>query len=116
MVARIGSREAGIAVADDPPGPERPFAPDTVRGTRLRKLTLRHVGLVDILKHDHLEGSMSESECCCGCGETTRGERFRPGHDQKLRKAIEEAVGGLESLRAIAEAHVKRPITTRDPD
>lgn len=59
---------------------------------------------------------MSERESYCGCGETTRGGRFRPGRDQKLRKAIEDAVGGLESLRAIAEAHVKRPITTRDPD
>lgn len=60
----------------------------------------------------YMEVAMSESECICGCGEITRGGRFRPGHDQKLRKAIEDAVGGLESLRAIAEAHVKRPITT----
>ena len=59
---------------------------------------------------------MSERECYCGCGETTRGGRFRPGHDQKLRKAIEDAVGGLDSLRAIVEAHVKRPITTSDLD
>jgi hypothetical protein len=59
---------------------------------------------------------MSESVCICGCGETTRGGRFRPGHDQKLRKAIEDAVGGLESLRALAEAHVQRPITTNKPE
>lgn len=55
---------------------------------------------------------MSEMVCVCGCGETTRGGRFRPGHDQKLRKAIEDVGGGLEYLRAIAEVYVLRSITT----
>ena len=64
----------------------------------------------------NLEGAMSENVCICGCGEITRGGRFRPGHDQKLRKAIEDAVGGLESLRSLAEAHVKHPITTNMPE
>ena len=59
---------------------------------------------------------MSENLCICGCGEVTRSGRFRPGHDQKLRKAIEDAVGGLESLRSLVEAHVKRPITTNMPE
>ena len=56
---------------------------------------------------------MSEKVCICGCGEITRGGRFRRGHDQKLRKAIEDAVDGLENLRSIVEAHVKHPITTK---
>lgn len=59
---------------------------------------------------------MSERECQCGCGDLTRGGRYRPGHDQKLRKAIEDAVGGLESLRILVETHLKRPISTRDPE
>lgn len=55
---------------------------------------------------------MIDNECLCGCGEKTKGGKFRPGHDQRLRAAIEDAVGGLESLRNIAEAHLGRPITT----
>lgn len=55
---------------------------------------------------------MFENVCICGCGEITRVGRFRPGHDQKLRKAIEDAVGGLENLRSLAEAYVKHSITT----
>ena len=56
---------------------------------------------------------MTERDCLCGCGETTRGGTFCPGHDQKLRKAIEDAVGGLESLLSIAEAHVGKKIVVR---
>jgi len=26
-----------------------------------------------------------QRECACGCGETTRGGRFKPGHDARLR-------------------------------
>ncbi|WP_303470578.1 hypothetical protein [Marinovum sp. 1_MG-2023] len=58
---------------------------------------------------------MLENECICGCGERTKGGKFLPGHDQKLRKAIEDAVGGLESLRSIVEVHIGRPITTFVP-
>ncbi|HET7458111.1 MAG TPA: hypothetical protein VFJ74_10715 [Gemmatimonadaceae bacterium] len=46
--------------------------------------------------------------CACGCGEPTEGGVFRPGHDQKLRTALERRVGGLLALRelvAAAEAH-----------
>ena len=53
---------------------------------------------------------MSNRECRCGCGEETMGGKFKPGHDQKLRAALEEAVGGLESLRSIVEEHVGRPV------
>lgn len=55
---------------------------------------------------------MAGRMCCCGCGEVTKGGKFRPGHDQKLRKAIEDAVGGLESLRSIAEKHLGKSIST----
>jgi len=52
--------------------------------------------------------------CICGCGELTKGGRFRPGHDQKLRAAIEDAAGGLEALRVIVEKHIGRSIATND--
>lgn len=55
---------------------------------------------------------MADHVCYCGCGEETKGGKYRPGHDQKLRTAIEDAVGGLESLRSIAEAHLGRSIST----
>ena len=54
--------------------------------------------------------------CICGCGEATRGGKFRPGHDQKLRAAIEDAAGGLESLRTIIEKHIGRSISAAESD
>ncbi len=42
--------------------------------------------------------------CACGCGETTKGGKFLPGHEQKLRKAIEDKVGGLALLGRLVEA------------
>ncbi len=49
--------------------------------------------------------------CLCGCSEAvTPGRKFRPGHDRKLRSAIERAAGGLEALRELVEAHIGRPI------
>ena len=50
------------------------------------------------------------SVCACGCGELTGGGTFRPGHDQKLRAALERRVGGLLVLRQLvsaAEAHAQ---------
>jgi len=41
--------------------------------------------------------------CECGCGEMATGS-FLPGHDQKLRIAIEQEVGGLLALRSLVEA------------
>ena len=45
--------------------------------------------------------------CECGCGqESTRD--FLPGHDQKLRVALETSAGGLLALRSLvtqAEAY-----------
>ena len=59
--------------------------------------------------------AMIEGVCVCGCGEPTKGGRFKPGHDQKLRAAIEHAAGGLESLRAIVEKHLGRSVEV-NPD
>jgi hypothetical protein len=42
-------------------------------------------------------------DCECGCGETATGD-FVPGHDQKLRTALERRVGGVLGLRKLVEA------------
>ena len=54
------------------------------------------------------------SVCACGCGETTRGGDFKPGHDAKLRARLEERVGGLlnlERLVLLAEEYAGGQIT-----
>jgi hypothetical protein len=48
--------------------------------------------------------------CYCGCGEETKGGKFRPGHDAKLLSALIEAIGGIESLRTLVEKKVGRTI------
>lgn len=45
--------------------------------------------------------------CECGCGTPTY-RRFKAGHDQKLRIALEKQVGGLLNLRAVVENHLKQ--------
>ena len=50
--------------------------------------------------------------CACGCGETTKTGQFLPGHDQKLRSAIEKAAGGLLTLKEIIEKHIGQEITS----
>ena len=47
------------------------------------------------------------NSCECGCGQESARE-FLPGHDQKLRVALEAKAGGLLSLRSLlseAEAY-----------
>lgn len=56
---------------------------------------------------------MDEKICICGCGEPTKGGKFKPGHDQSLRVAIEKAVGGLENLVVIVEKHLGHPLDSR---
>ncbi len=41
--------------------------------------------------------------CECGCGQQSTSD-FMPGHDQKLRTALERRVGGLLTLRELVEA------------
>jgi hypothetical protein len=41
-------------------------------------------------------------KCECGCEATTKGGRFRPGHDARLKSAlVNEALGG--SKRAVTK-------------
>ena len=44
------------------------------------------------------------SKCECGCGQETKGGDFAPGHDQKVRAALEARVGGLLNLRTLVDA------------
>ena len=41
--------------------------------------------------------------CECGCGGKPAGGHFLPGHDQRLRKELEDRVGGLLALRALVK-------------
>jgi len=44
------------------------------------------------------------SLCECGCGGTAVRGSFLPGHDQRLRAALEAQVGGILALRSLVEA------------
>ena len=45
--------------------------------------------------------------CNCNCGGTTKGGEWLPGHDQKLRAAIEAKVGGLVQLKKFVEGNLR---------
>ena len=42
-------------------------------------------------------------ECACGCGEPTKKRKYLQGHDQQLRKQLEEKVGGLPLLASLVK-------------
>lgn len=42
--------------------------------------------------------------CECGCRAATGRGQFLPGHDQRLRAALETEVGGILALRSLVEA------------
>ncbi len=42
-------------------------------------------------------------DCACGCGEQTKGGKYLQGHEQKLRKQLEEKVGGLPLLSSLVK-------------
>lgn len=42
--------------------------------------------------------------CECGCGDETSAGQFLPGHDQKLRIALENEAGGLLGLRTLVSS------------
>lgn len=45
------------------------------------------------------------SPCLCGCGETTGGGKFKPGHDSKyLTQLVAQGPGALELALAVSEA------------
>jgi hypothetical protein len=42
-------------------------------------------------------------ECACGCGESTKKGKYLQGHEQQLRKQLEEKVGGLPLLASLVK-------------
>jgi hypothetical protein len=44
--------------------------------------------------------------CYCGCGEESKG-RFVPGHDQKLRIALEKRAGDITNLERLVDSAEK---------
>ena len=59
-----------------------------------------------------MEQKLQARYCACGCGGLCKGE-WLPGHDQRLRAAIEHEVGGLVELRRIIEERLHRSIELR---
>jgi hypothetical protein len=51
----------------------------------------------------HQTGVQNMAQCECGCGSEAASE-FLPGHDQRLRAALERQVGGVLELRALVKA------------
>lgn len=41
--------------------------------------------------------SRTPRECTCGCGEMTRGGKFRPGHDARLHSSLVATVSDVET-------------------
>lgn len=48
-------------------------------------------------------GGRVVAKCECECGQDANGD-FLPGHDQRLRAALERRVGGLLALRTLVTA------------
>ncbi len=46
-------------------------------------------------------------ECACGCGEQTKKGKYLQGHEQKLRKELEEKVGSLQLLSSLVKVTEK---------
>jgi len=45
--------------------------------------------------------------CLCGCGATTKGGRFRPGHDARLKSDLRAKASGNGRQAASAEKRLK---------
>lgn len=40
------------------------------------------------MAREHKSTRRQPRECMCGCGETTKGGKFLPGHDAKLKSQL----------------------------
>lgn len=52
-------------------------------------------------------------KCGCGCGETTKGGYFLPGHDSKTLSAVIETAGGITALKQIIEKSLRVKIQVK---
>jgi hypothetical protein len=61
----------------------------------------------------------SAKSCACGCGGSTRGGRFVPGHDARLHgiiKRVERGVMSLEDVRDLCGGGVLAAVRAARPD
>lgn len=79
-----------------------------------QKQSLLHIFWMIILGCEvKLDEIMAEQDCICGCGEKTKGDKFCPRHDQKLRKAIEVLCSTTDACLAPLEtSRQQRPKKT----
>ena len=49
--------------------------------------------------------------CACGCGQMTKGGKFKPGHDSGLLSALVATVGGIDKLRDVVEEQTGEKVT-----
>lgn len=57
------------------------------------------------------------ADCACGCGEPTKKGKYLQGHELKLRKQLEEKVGGLQllcSLVKVTETYAQGKMSSDD--
>ena len=57
------------------------------------------------------------AECACGCGEQTKRGKYLQGHEQKLRKQLDEKVGNLQllsSLVKVTESYAQGRMASED--
>jgi hypothetical protein len=100
---------------------ERGLISDPVRKAKSVHLTEEGRARAESLATLYMGGGVATllpPTCECGCGEeNSAGGTFRPGHDQRLRAALESRVGGLLALRVLvdaAEAYANGRTNTED--
>ena len=91
-------------------GPLLPFAMVLARNSTALKAAGDGAGSY-ARSNDERGSALAGRECQSGCGERTKGSKFCRGSDLKLRKAIDDMVGGLERPRAIVEAPLGKVIS-----
>lgn len=52
--------------------------------------------------------SRTPRECTCGCGEMTKGGKFRPGHDARLHSSLVATVSDIEARLETRQAALAR--------
>ena len=95
----------------DPRSPARSVVLTEEGLRRSQRVFEDHFGVLEPTSRDKVPvpadaGTTGSGNCQCGCGAGVEGNEFLPGHDQKLRVALERQVGGLLGLRDLVEAAV----------
>ena len=79
--------------------PVKSTTPEPVKGIPGKN----HITYPDLDKTDPTFGGRGTTHCLCGCGKcNTRGKKFSPGHDNRLRQLLGHIEQGEQSGEAIA--------------